>query len=90
MAGLYCLSIYIRDRRKGCLVFHNVPNQNRLLKCSGADLPYNHPAHAPLFALICKTKKMPPVQPDNLYSCAPGSIFSGPAPDVDISTLLIM
>ena len=34
----------------------------------------NHPAHAPLFALICKTKKnnlRPPVQPDNLNSCAP-------------------
>ena len=40
----------------------------------GADLEGAHPAHAPLFALICKTKKInmrSPVQPDNLYCCAP-------------------
>ena len=42
----------------------------------------NHPAHTPLFALICKTKKInlrPPVQPDNTVA-PPGSIFSGSAP----------
>ena len=43
---------------------------------SGADLEGAHPAHAPLFALICKTKKTktksaPPVQSDNFYCLRP-------------------
>ena len=44
----------------------------------------NHPAHAPLFAVICKTKKIN-VRPRfslMIYTVAPpGSIISGSAPD---------
>ena len=45
---------------------------------TGADLEGGAPGARPLFALICKTKKMrPPVQPDKLYCCAQGfDIFS--------------
>ena len=52
---------------------------------TGADLEGAHPAHAPLFALIRKTKKYICAPWFSLIICTvapPGSIFSGSAPAI--------
>ena len=51
-------------------------NKTDMISVSGADLEGAHPARAPLFALLCKTKNkwicaIPPVQFDNLYCLRP-------------------
>ena len=67
-----------------CIFYETHANSNEdnfsrylsIFKCKKQARIYhiNHPAHAPYSPLYVRQKKInlrPPVQPDNLYSCAP-------------------